>query len=116
MVFDQVKETIAEVDEELRLYLKYSAAHLELKVFKILMRLVTAFFLTALVGAVLLLALFVLSMALSYGIGQVLGSTWYGFAIVSVFFMLLALLFYVLRKQINKPIIKFFATHYFDKL
>lgn len=116
MAFDQFKETIAEVDEDVRSYLKHSEAHLELKVFKILMRLVTAFFQTAVVGAMLLLALFVLSMALSYGIGEALGNIWYGFAIVSVCFMLLALLFYVLRKHTNKPIIRFFSTHYFDKL
>jgi hypothetical protein len=114
MAFHQFKETIAEVDVDVRSYLKHSEAHLELKVFKILMRLVTAFFQTLLVGFLLLLALFIMSMALSYGIGQVLGSTWLGFVIVSVFFMLLALLSYVHRKHINKPVIRFFSKYYFD--
>jgi sterol desaturase/sphingolipid hydroxylase (fatty acid hydroxylase superfamily) len=116
MAFDQFTETIVETDEDARSYLKHSEAYLELKVFKILMRLVTTFFQTVLVGSMLLLALFIISIAFSYGIGQALGNTWYGFAIVSVFFMLLALLFYVLRKQINKPIIRFFSTHYFNTL
>ena len=116
MAFDQFKETIVEADEDVRSYLKHSEGYLELKVFKILMRLVTTFFQTALVGSMLLLALFIMSITLSYGIGQALGNTWHGFAIVSLFFMLLALFFYVLRKQINKPIIRFFSTHYFDKL
>jgi hypothetical protein len=116
MAFDQFKETIAELDVDVRSYLKHSEAHLELKVFKILMRLVTAFFQTLLVGFFLLLALFVMSMALSYGIGEFLGSTWLGFAIVSVFFILLALITYVNRKYINKPVIRFFSKYYFDKL
>lgn len=116
MAFDQFKETIAEVDKDVSSYLKLSEVQLELKVFKILMRLVTTIFQTILVGSMLLLALFVMSMALSYGIGQALGNIWQGFLIVSVFFMFLAVVFFVLRKQINKPIIKYFSTHYFDKL
>ena len=116
MAFNQFKETIAEADEDMQLYLKHSEAYLQLKVFKILMRLVTTFFQTALVGSMLLLALFVLSIAVSYGLGQTLGNTWYGFAIVSAFFMLLALLIYLLRKKINKPILRFFSQWYFDKL
>jgi len=116
MAFDQFKETIAEANVDIRSYLEYSETYIQLKVFKILMRLVTTFFQTALVGSMLLLALFVMSIAISYAIGQALGNTWYGFVIVSVFFMILALLSYVLRKKINKPIIRFFSTHYFDKL
>ncbi|WP_299111287.1 hypothetical protein [uncultured Winogradskyella sp.] len=116
MAFDQFKETIKEVDVDARSYLKYSESYLELKVFKILMRLVTSFFQTALVGSLLLLALFVLSIAIAYVIGQTLESTWLGFVIVSVFLMLLALLSYKFRKKLNKPIIRFFSSHYFNKL
>ena len=99
MAFDQFKETIADADADMQLYLKHSEAYFQLKVFKILMRLVTTFFQTALIGSMLLLAIFVMSVAVSYTLGQALGDTWYGFAIVSVFFMFLALLIYVLRKK-----------------
>ena len=115
MAFDQFKETIVEADTDARSYLKYSESYLELKVFKILMRLVTIFFQTALVGSMLLLALFVMSIAVSYALGQVLGNTWYGFAIVSAFFMLLALLMYALRKKINKPNYLVFSIYYFNR-
>lgn len=116
MAFDKFKDTFTETDYDVRSYLKHSEAYIQLKVFKILMRLVTTFFQTLLVGFMLLLALFILALGASYGIGQILGNIWYGFVIVGVFFMFLALLFYVLRKSINKPIIKFFSTYYFDKL
>ena len=116
MAFDQFKETIADADADMLLYLKHSEAYLQLKVFKILMRLVTTFFQTALVGSMLLLALFLMSIAVSYALGGALGNTWYGFAVVSAFFMLLAILIYVLRKKINKPILRFFSLYYFDKL
>lgn len=116
MAFDKFKDTLTETDYDIRSYLKHNEEYLQLKVFKILMRLVTVFFQTLLVGFMLLLALFILALGVSYAIGQIFGNIWYGFVIVGVFFMLLAFIFYVLRKSINKPIIKFFSTYYFDKL
>ena len=116
MAFDKFKDTLLETDTDIRSYLKNSEAYLQLKVFKVLMRLVTASVQVLIVGSMLLLALFVLALGVSYAIGQILGNIWYGFAIVGVFFIFLALLCYLLRKRINKPIIKFFSTHYFDKL
>ncbi|MDB9720781.1 hypothetical protein OAA67_02780 [Winogradskyella sp.] len=113
MAFNQLKETITELDEDTRAYLKYSESYLELKVFKILMRLVTTFFQTALIGSMLLLALFVMSIAVSYALGEAIGNTWYGFAIVASFFLVLAVLFYILRKRINAPLLRFFSSHYF---
>lgn len=115
MAFNQLKETIAEADTDARSYLNYSESYLELKVFKILMRLVTSFFQTALVGLLLLLALLVLSIAISYAIGQAIGNTSYGFAIVSGFLVLLALVSYIFREKLNKPIIRYFSSHYFDR-
>lgn len=116
MDFDNFKDTLAETDSDIRSYLKNSEAYLQLKVFKVLMRLVTAFVQVFLVGSMLLLALFVVALGVSYGIGQLLDNIWYGFAIVGAVFIFLALLSYLLRKQINKPIISFFSRHYFDKL
>ncbi len=115
MVFNEFKDSLAEADYDIRSYLKHSYAYLELKVFKVLMRLVIAFVQTALVGSTLLLALFIFALAASYGIGQALGNTWYGFAVVGLFFVLSALICYLLRKKINKPLLRFFSKHYFDK-
>lgn len=116
MAFDKIKDTLTETDYDIRSYLKHSEAYIQLKVFKILMRLVTASVQTLLVGFMLLLALFILALGASYGIGQLLDNIWYGFAIVGAFFMFIALLLYLFRNRINKPIIKFFSKHYFDKL
>jgi len=116
MAFDKFKDALIETDTDIRSYLKNSEGYLQLKVFKVLMRLVTAFVQGLLVGSMLLLALFVLALGASYAIGELLDNIWYGFAIVGVFFIFLALLFYLLRKHINKPIITFFSTYYFDKL
>lgn len=114
MAFDKFKNTLTETDYDVSSYLKHSEAYLKLKVFKILMRLVTSFFQTLLIGFMLLLALFILALGAAYGIGQLLGNIWYGFTTVGVFFMFIAFLFYLLRKHINKPVITFFSTYYFD--
>ena len=116
MAFEQLKDTLYEVDTDIRSYLKNTEAHLQLRVFKILMKLITSLLQAALVGSVLLLALLIMSLAISYAVGEVLGNILYGFAMVSIFFMLFALLIYIFRKQINKPIIRFFSTIYFEEL
>lgn len=115
MAFTKLKDTLAEADLDVRSYLKHSEEYLQLKVFKVLMRLVTAFVQTALVGSMLLLALFIFALAASYGIGQAMGNTWYGFVVVGLFFVLFALFCYLLRKKINKPLLSFFSKHYFDR-
>lgn len=116
MAFNEIKNTLAEADYDIRSYLKHREEYLQLKAFKVLMRLVTTFAQAALVGSLLLLALFIFALAASYGIGQALGNTWYGFAVVGLFFVLLALFCYLLRNKINKPLLRFFSKHYFDKL
>lgn len=103
-----------EADADIKSYLEHSEEYLKLKVFKLLMVTVTTFTHTLLLGALALLALFVLSIAASIGIGQALGNPSYGYGIVGLVYIVAGLLCYVFRDKINRPILRRFSKHYFD--
>lgn len=103
-----------EVDTDVRSYLENSEEYIKLKVFKVSMRTITAAAQLLLVGAISLLALLLLSLAASFGIGQVLGSTSKGFLIVGLFYVLLGIICYVLRNKLNRPLLRKFSKYYFD--
>ena len=105
-----------EADADMRSYLENSEEHLKLKVFKVSMKAITAIAQALLVGAIVLLALFVLSLAASYGIGQALDNTFYGFLIVGSFYLVAGLVCYLLRHKLNAPLIRKFSEFYFDEL
>ena len=115
MAFDELKQNLKEADGNVHSYAKNSEAYIYLKSFKIVMLFVTAFAQAVLIGALVLLALFILAMAASFGLGALLNNTFYGFIIVGTFILLVALIVYVLRKRINKPIIRRFSSTFFDQ-
>jgi hypothetical protein len=47
-------------------------------------------------------------------LGSAMGKPVYGYLIVGVFYVLLAVLIYVFRARIDKPILKKFSKHFFD--
>ncbi len=69
---------------------------------------------TVLVGFFVLLALFILSFAASFAIGKVLQDVYLGFVIVGAFYILIAILCYIFRSKLNKPLLRKFSKHYFD--
>jgi uncharacterized membrane protein YdbT with pleckstrin-like domain len=115
MAFNELKQNIKEADDIIHSYLKNSESYVYLKSFKIVMMLVTSIAQTVLVGALMLLALLILALAASFGLGQLLENTFLGFVIVGVFVLIITMFVYVFRKQINKPIIRKFSKTFFDK-
>jgi ABC-type multidrug transport system fused ATPase/permease subunit len=116
MAFDDLKKDLTEADVDVRSYLENSEEYIKLKVFKALMQGVTAFTHVMLIGAIGLLALFLLSFAASYGIGNAMNNTYQGFIVVGMFYVVVALLCYVFRDRLDRPILKKFSKYYFDRL
>jgi len=114
MAFEKLKKDLIEADADVRSYLEHSEEYLKLKVFKIVMRSITAGAHMLLVGAIALLALFLLSIAACLGIGQWLDNTFYGFLIVGGFYVIVAIVSYLLRHKLNGPFLRRFSFYYFD--
>ncbi len=116
MAFEELKDGIKDTEQSARSYLESGSDYYKLKIFKFLMRGITSFSKILLIGAVGFLALFMLSLAASYGIGQALNNTFYGFLSVGLFYLLVGILIYVFRNKLNKPLLRKFSEFYFDEL
>ena len=115
MAFEELKEDLLEAQDNVQSYLENSEDYIYLKSFKISMAFVTAFAQLLLVGALALLTLFILALAASFGIGLFLDNMYHGFLIVGAILLIVVFFVYLLRKKIDKPIIKKFSNSYFDK-
>ena len=116
MAFDEVKESFTEAEASIRSYLDSSQEYYKLKGFKFLMRGITSFSKIILVGVVALLALLFLSFAASVGIGQALNNTFYGFLCVGLFYLLIGIILYFVRRKLDKPLLRKFSEFYFDDI
>jgi Zn-dependent protease with chaperone function len=116
MVFDELKENLLEADINARSYVENTEEYFKLKGFKALMKGITYMARVVFIGALALLALLMLSLAGSLGLGQLLDNTIYGFLIVGLIYVLIAIIVYVFRDRINKPLLRIFSEYYFDKI
>ncbi len=116
MAFEEIKNNFAEADASIRSYLDSSKDYYKLKGFKFMMQGVAAFSKILLLGMAAMLTLFFLSLAASYGIGQLLNNTFMGFLIVGLFYLLVGAVFYMLRNRLDKPLLQKFSEFYFDEL
>lgn len=115
MAFEELKENFVEADGRVRHYLEQTGDYYQLKGFKLLMKGVISFSKALLVGVVSTMALLFLSLAASFGIGQALDNTFYGFLCVGGFYLLAGLLVYALRHKLEKPLLKKFSEYYFEE-
>jgi len=116
MAFEDIKEGISDAETSARSYIDTSAEYYKLKGFKFLMRGITASAKVLVVGTVWIMALLFLSLAVSFGIGQALDNTFYGFLCVGGFYVLIGIILYSIRERLNKPLLKKFSEFYFDEL
>lgn len=114
MVFEEIKQDLTEVEADVRSYLENSEEYLQLKVFKIFMTYVTASAQILLVGIILVLALFAISIGASLALNEKLDSFYLGFIIVGGIYVLIAILCYFLRDGLNGPLLRKFSKNYFD--
>jgi hypothetical protein len=115
MAFDEIKENFAEADSRVRSYIERSSEYYQLKGFKFLMLGITSFSKVLLLAAIGFIALFFLSVAASFGIGQSLDNTFYGFLCVGLFYVVVGLIAYAARHKMDKPILKRFSEFYFEE-
>jgi hypothetical protein len=109
-----IKETFEEIPTKANSALNSQVAYYKLFLFRFIAKssygLIT-FFVVAFAS---LLVLFFLSLAGAYAIGEALGSNGLGFAIVGIFYILVAVVALVLRKRlIEKPLLEKLSEIYF---
>jgi len=109
-----IKETFEEIPTKANSALNSQVAYYKLFLFRFIAKssygLIT-FFVVAFAS---LLVLFFLSLAGAYAIGEALGSNGVGFAIVGIFYILVAVVALVLRKRlIEKPLLEKLSEIYF---
>jgi len=115
MAFENLKESIVDVDSNIKEYVGSNMEYYHLKSFKVLMKSITSLTKILLLGAVVLVTVLMLSFAVSYSIGQALGNTYYGFLVVGLFFVVISFIVYLLRSKLDKPLLKTFSKFYFEK-
>lgn len=112
---EEVKNNLQSMKSEAKAFLDTNIDYYSLLGFKVVSK-ATGFllkvFAISLFGS---LALFFLSFAGAFAIGEALNSNTYGFLIITAFYILLAIIVYTLRKKIiDIPILKKFSDIFFN--
>ena len=115
MALDQLKEHLSEMDRHAQAYVEDSLEYVELKGFKYSMVLISFIVKSLIIGLLVLLALFFLSLFFAYYLSEQIGDGNYGFLILGAFYVVGGAVFYFLRHKLNKPLLRIFSNHYFDK-
>jgi len=115
MAFESLKKDLVDVDTDMRSYLKTSEEYYKLKIFKVLVGSVTTVTQSLFIGAIVLLALIMVSIGVSLALNEALGSFYSGFLIVGAFYILVAIGSYLFRGILQRPILHKFSKHYFDR-
>jgi hypothetical protein len=100
-----VLNNISELKENLRIYLETKVAYFGMSALEKTVKLLTVFLSKGFVLLLLCISLLLFSAAASIYIGKLLQSIELGLLIVSGFFLLLGIVFYVFRERIFAPII-----------
>ncbi|MCL5129150.1 hypothetical protein [Algibacter sp. L4_22] len=114
MAFETLKKDLVDLDSDMRSYIETNKAYYKLKVFKILIGSITTITHSLLIGAIVFLAIFMISLGISMLISEAIGNLYSGFLIVGAFYLVVAIGCYIFRSRLNRPLIKKFSKHYFD--
>ena len=114
MALEEIRENLAEVDNDIRSYIENTGEYYKLQGFKIGMRSITSFAKMLMLGSIALLALFMLSFAAAYGIGLWLENTFLGFLFVGLFYILIGIIFYLYRNLLDRLMLRKFSEYYFE--
>jgi hypothetical protein len=116
MAIEELKENISGANTDIHAYLEHNKEYYKLLVFKTLMRIITSLTKTLFTGAIVIFTLFLIALTAAIGIGQAIGNMYYGFLIVTAFFVVIGFILYILRHKLEKPILRKYSEYYFDKL
>jgi len=114
MIIEDIKKNLLDVNSETRSYVDNSLAYYKLKFFKVFMKGTTSFVKILLLAIILLPTIIILAITASIGIGYELGNMFYGFLIISGFFLLILIVAYLLRHKLEKILLKKISRYYFD--
>jgi hypothetical protein len=115
MNLDELKKDLIETQSDIRSYLSYSEEYLQLKVFKILSKLLSNALQSLLIGTSIAFILFFVSVGISLALGELFESYIVGTLTVAAFYALVALILYVFRNRLSRPVLRTFSSYYFDE-
>lgn len=113
MAFDELKERLSDADSTMRSYIDTSREYYKLKAFKIASQGTSGLVKGLMVGILGAMALLFLSLAAAWAIGNALGGIAYGLLTVGAGYIVLAVIAYLLRNKINKPLLIKLSQYYF---
>jgi len=114
MAFEELKSDLADSQQAAQEYIESSAEYYKLKAFKFVMRAIIALTVVLFMGTLAMLAIFFLSVAAAFAIGDHLGNLENGFWIIGGGYVLLGILGFALRNKLEKPVLRKFSEHYFE--
>jgi Flp pilus assembly protein TadB len=114
MIQDEMKDNLSEMKEEFREYVEHQINLTKLHMVETLSKLTAGFAVKLGVLYLLFFAILCISLAMAFFIGSLLESNGLGFAVVALMYVILALLFYALRRSlVEKPIITSYINLFF---
>ncbi|WP_127136038.1 phage holin family protein [Flagellimonas oceanensis] len=116
MAFEDIKEQIDHVEDGVKAYVKNSLDFYRLQSFRSMMKGITMATKVLLIGGVVSIALLFLSLSAAFWFGNMLDNTAQGFLIVGGFYVLVGIILFLMRRKIEKPLLKKFSKFYFDEL
>ncbi|MDF4204263.1 phage holin family protein [Maribacter sp. SA7] len=114
MAFEEFKNDLMALKTEMESYLERSDEYYRLKIFKVLSKNATGILKLLLIGLSSLFAILFLSFAACLWLSELMNSYFIGFIIVAGFYIVLAIMLYIFREQLNKPVLKKLSKYYFD--
>ena len=116
MAFEEIKEQIDHVEDGVKSYVKNSLDFYRLQSFRSMMKGITMATKVLLIGGVVSRALLFLSLSAAFWFGNMLDNTAQGFLIVGGFYVLVGIILFLMRRKIERPLLKKFSKFYFDEL
>lgn len=113
MAFEELKNDLMGLQGEVRSYIEHSDEYYRLKIFKILSKHATGILKFIVIGTSSIFALLFISFAACLGLSEVFDSYFIGFIVVASFYVLVAILLYLFRAQLNAPVLKKLSKYYF---
>ncbi|WGH76897.1 hypothetical protein P8625_07065 [Tenacibaculum tangerinum] len=113
-IFESLHNNSDKAIEKGKEFIKYSEKYYKLKVFQVLTYTLALVFNFAIIGIFSLIAFVFFAVTMAATIGEYLNSMVLGYLVVALLFILLALIAYLLRKNVESFIIKNLSKKYFD--
>jgi hypothetical protein len=116
MFQENIKDHLVDVKDELENYVDKKIDLLKLHIVEELSRFTAGIAVKAGVLYLFFFVLIFLSLAAAFFLGEVLDSNGLGFSAIALFYLLLSLIFYLMRRKwVEKPVIKSFIKLFFPK-